>query len=121
MEIKKITYPTSLDSLNDPKNDNIDIIVELEDGFSYTMVVATPKNLYKLMEREDQFFLSSGPPMLFVKKLTEENIFKVVQDFATDNAYWLKSYFLAADHDIKSLDQLNDRLKEQVREVHDAE
>jgi hypothetical protein len=121
LEIRKIIYPTSLNSLKDPENDNVDIIVELEDGFSYTMVVATPKNLYTLMENEDQFFLSSGPPMLFVKKLTEDNIYKVVQEFATNNAYWLKSYYLAADHDIKHLNQLLARFKEQVKEVRDAE
>ncbi|MGD6964404.1 hypothetical protein ACQCVB_19560 [Fictibacillus phosphorivorans] len=115
MKITNILFVSEFDQIKDPENDSIEIIIELEDGYSYTMVVATPKNVYTVIEGEGRF-LSSGPPMLFVKKLTKESVIKVVQDFATGDAYWLKSYYLATVHDIETLDQLIDKFKDQVKE-----
>ena len=33
MKIKTIEYPTSLEKITDPFNDNIDVFVETEDGY----------------------------------------------------------------------------------------
>ncbi len=43
MKINNIIYPTSLSQLTNTKDDNIDIFVELDDGFTYTLVVCTTK------------------------------------------------------------------------------
>ncbi|WP_214481729.1 hypothetical protein [Bacillus sp. SM2101] len=45
MKIKNIEFPTALEKVKDIEDDNIDVFVELEDGMTYTLVVATPKNL----------------------------------------------------------------------------
>ena len=42
MLVKNIVFPTSLERIEDIKNDNIDIFVELENGWTYTMVLTTP-------------------------------------------------------------------------------
>lgn len=67
MNIKKIEYPTSLSEIKDITNDNIDVFVELEDGSTYVLVVATPKNLYWCMENENVDFLC-GCPQIIVKE-----------------------------------------------------
>jgi len=45
MKITNIEYPTALSQITDIKDDNIDIFVKLDDGFSYTLVVLTQKIL----------------------------------------------------------------------------
>ena len=42
MKIKTITYPTSLEKIPDPSNDNIDVFVETENGLHFTMTICTP-------------------------------------------------------------------------------
>ena len=42
MLIKTITF---IDEIKDVFNDNIDVGVEFEDGYSYTIVVGTPADL----------------------------------------------------------------------------
>ena len=44
MFIKSISFPTYLEDITDIENSNIDVFVELEDGYTYTVVVATAKN-----------------------------------------------------------------------------
>ncbi len=48
MTIRKIIYPTPLDEIVDPFNDNIDVLVELDDGNCYTTVVITPKKYFSV-------------------------------------------------------------------------
>lgn len=49
MKIRKIIYLTPLDEILDSFNDNIDVLVELDDGNCYTTVVITPKNISQLI------------------------------------------------------------------------
>lgn len=70
--IKNIKYLSPLEDEN-PLDGNLDVWAELEDGSTYSFLVATPNNIYWCMENEgiDYFF---GVPPVFVKKLTAENI-----------------------------------------------
>jgi hypothetical protein len=89
--IKRITYLSEVSELN-PENDNIDVHVALEDGREFTLVVATPNNVFWCMDNEgiDYFF---GEPMIFVKRLTLENIERAVRAIvADDNGRWLAVY-----------------------------
>ena len=52
MLIKSISFPTYLEDITDIENSNIDVFVELEDGYTYTVVVATAKNIESLMDKE---------------------------------------------------------------------
>lgn len=44
MLIKKISFPIPLKRVDDIYDDNLDVFVELEDGFEYSVTVGTPKN-----------------------------------------------------------------------------
>ena len=52
--------------------DNLDVFVENEDGYTYTIVVSTPGDLLDQMEQEKINFIMPGTPKLIVKKLTEK-------------------------------------------------
>lgn len=69
--------------------------------------MGTPINLLKLMENEKSDFLSSGDPIVIVKKMTKEIIEQAIKAYAKDDAYYLKFY--SAELDTKTLDVLNER------------
>jgi hypothetical protein len=63
----------SLESEIDPDNDNGDVALHLDDGRTYTFVVATPNNIYWCMDNEDVDYFFGEPP-LFVRRRTRENV-----------------------------------------------
>jgi hypothetical protein len=90
-KIRRIDYLSEPQEIN-PENDNIDVHVLLEDGREFTFVVATPNNVYSCMDNEgiDYFF---GEPMLFVKKLSDENIRRAISAIVDESeGHWLKTY-----------------------------
>ena len=60
MIVKEISFPTPLTDIEDIYNDNIDVLVDLENGRSYTVVVGTYKNILSLMDKENSNFLPPG-------------------------------------------------------------
>lgn len=114
MKIKKISYPTPLCNIQEIDNDNIDIFVELEDGNNYTVVVATPKNIAGLMEKNNKSYFDPGPPMIIVSELTEKNIIDALKSFCEGDAYWLKEYYLSGVFSIDILDEMINAEKEKV-------
>ncbi len=91
MAIKSIEYRSAFSECN-PENDNIDVHVVLEDDREFTFVVATPNNIFWCMDNEgiDYFF---GEPILFVKRLTKENIERALRALVDeDGGKWLKVY-----------------------------
>ncbi len=86
-----IIYPTSLEQIN-PDNDNIDILVQTENGKQYIFVVATPDNLKYLMNKENISFLKPGLPFLFVEKLTYTNIDNVVKSILEEDEKLIRIY-----------------------------
>ena len=121
MEIKKIWYPTRLETLPDIYNDNIDVHVSLDDEFCddhdrfcYVLVVGTPQNLSELMDQwETDFFPPVDPPFIIVRKLTEEIIEQAIRAFVDkkEDAYWLKLYHVTSEIDIRAINAAIDRLK----------
>lgn len=105
MKLAKITFPTDLEEIGDVSNDNIDVFVELEDGNTYTLVVATPLNIMQLMEKDDLNYLEPGPPMIIVKELTFDTISTAVKAFCEGDAYWLKEYYVSGNFEISILDE----------------
>ena len=51
MFIKSISFPTYLEDITDIENSNIDVFVKLEDTYTYTMVVATAKNIESFLNQ----------------------------------------------------------------------
>ena len=74
MLIKSIRFPTYLEDITDIENSNIDVFVELEDAYTYTVVVAIAKNLESLMDKEKMNYFGPGHPFIIVKKLTKETM-----------------------------------------------
>ena len=105
MKVQKIEILSDLlYDLKDIEDYNSDVLVELENGQDYIVVVATPKNLLSLMNNEKSDFLSPGDPMIVVKQFTKEIIEKTIQAYAADDAYWLKFY--TSDINVKILDAI---------------
>jgi hypothetical protein len=96
MVIKSISFPTYLEDSRDIENSNIDVFVELEDGYTYTVVVATAKNIESLMDKEKMNYFEPGHPFIIVKKLTKDIIEETLKAYAENNdGYWLKLYHFA--------------------------
>ena len=95
MLIKSISFPTYLEDITNIENSNIDVFVELEDSYTYTVVVATAKNIESLMDNENMNYFEPGHPFIIVKKLTKEIITEAIEAYAADDAYWLKLYHFA--------------------------
>jgi predicted nucleotidyltransferase len=95
MLIKSISFPTYLEDITNIENSNIDVFVELEDAYTYIVVVATAKNIESLMDKEKINYFEPGYPFIIVKKLTKEIITEAVEAYASDDAYWLKLYHFA--------------------------
>ena len=78
----RIEYVSPEEEVN-PEDDNVDIHVRLDDGRVYSVLVATPNNIYSCMENEsiDYFF---GVPPLFVKRLTRDNVERAVRALMCD-------------------------------------
>jgi translation initiation factor IF-1 len=53
MKIESIEFLSNIDDILD---ENVDVAVKLEDGHTYVVVVATQKNLCKLMEGQKVIF-----------------------------------------------------------------
>ena len=73
-----------------PENDNVDILVRLDDGREYVLLVATPNNIYQCMDNEatDHYF---GVPPLLVRTLTLTAIERAVVALLED-PQWLGVY-----------------------------
>lgn len=111
--IKKISFPSSLKYVEDIYDDNLDVVVELEDGSEYIVTVATPKNFLTLMNRHEMDFLEPGCPFVIVRKLTMEVIEKAIDAHTQDNAYWLKLHHFSESIEsdmFKKLQEDDDKL-----------
>ncbi|MGZ4134860.1 MAG: hypothetical protein ACXVPC_06840 [Tumebacillaceae bacterium] len=95
MKIVSIEYPSALWHVVDIYNDNIDVFVTLEDGFTYVMVVTTPLFMLRYMDQEGLDYIPAAPPQIVVRSLTEENIRKAIETYAENNAYWLKLHHVS--------------------------
>jgi hypothetical protein len=52
MLVREICFVSPLEDVRDIEDYNIDVLVELETGYTYTVVVGTPKPLISLMDKE---------------------------------------------------------------------
>jgi len=77
--------------IEDIYNSNIEVFVTLEDGFTLTIIVGTPKNLEYLMKKNNVNFYGPGLPWIIVQKLTKEIIQEAIKAYIDNmpNGYWL--------------------------------
>ena len=79
----ELFFPTLPDG-DDPSEDNLDVCLTLEDGTEYTLTVATPECVKRLMAHDGTTYLRPGMPMLFVDSLKEECIRGLVDELVQD-------------------------------------
>jgi hypothetical protein len=103
MKINDIDFVTDLDE--NPGSEKL-VLVDLEDGRNYLVMVNTPQNLLRQMEKKESNFRKPSVPLIIVRALTREVVKQAI--YAEDDAYWLKSY--GAISDTRTLDVLYDRL-----------
>ncbi len=60
MLVRKISFvrPNLLEEIPDIEDYNLNVFIELEDGYTYTVVIATAKNILSLMDKEKLIQLS---------------------------------------------------------------
>ena len=107
MLIKSIRFEPELEDIEKRDDDNVDAIIELNDGYEYIVPVITHKNILSLINNERSDFLFPMDPMIVVKELTMDNIERAIKAYAKDDAFWLKLYHLASGIDIKTLNILS--------------
>ena len=95
-----------IDEITDIENDSIDVCVESEDGYTYTVSIATTKNLLQRMDQEKSNFSNPSELVIVVRKLTQEIITEALEAYAEDNAFWLKLHQFASKIDISVFDEL---------------
>ena len=76
-------------NVKDVFDNNTDVVVKLDDGHEYVVVVATQKDLLTLMDNERSDFRFPGDPMIIVKKMTKEVVEEVIKSYAEGDAYYL--------------------------------
>jgi hypothetical protein len=103
MKIKRIEFAHEI---RDPYMDNVDVFVENEDGYTYTIVVSTPGDLVDQMEQEKTNFIIPDTPKIIVKKLTEQIVREAIQAYAENDGYWLKLCQFGDDIDISILNKM---------------
>uniref|UniRef100_UPI004056DA66 hypothetical protein n=1 Tax=Candidatus Electrothrix sp. TaxID=2170559 RepID=UPI004056DA66 len=99
------------------ENSNIDVFVELEDAYTYTVVVATAKNIESLMDKERMNYFEPGYPFIIVKKLI---IYEAIQAYASDEAYWLKLDHFAGKVDTAVFNQLQAEHMNYLKELDNS-
>ena len=101
MKVINIRIPYDLESI-DIENDEIDVFVDTEDGYSYVLSMATPKYIQSRMDYEKKNFYGPGYPLIVVNKLTPEIFEQAVKGFAEeekeDGGYWLKVHHFGGWH-----------------------
>lgn len=95
-----------LDEITDIENDSIDVCVDSEDGYTFTVSMATPKYLLQRMEKEKSNFSKPSELVIVVRKLTQEIITEALEAYAEDDAFWLKLHQFAIEIDISVFDKL---------------
>src|SRR6476660_2260429 len=105
MKLKRIEFAHEI---TDPHMDNVDVFVENEDGYTYTIVVSTPGDLVDQMEQEKINFIRPNTPQIIVKKLTEPIVREAIEAYAKNDGYWLKLCQFGDDIDISVLNKLEE-------------
>ncbi len=91
MKVISIEYPVPLEKC-DATKDNIDVFVKLESEKNYCITIATSE---WMREYIGDSYLPCGAPMIVVKRLDKTLIEKVINEYAEDDAYWLRVYSMS--------------------------
>jgi hypothetical protein len=97
LKISSINYPTPLEAC-DVICDNIDVFVKLENKKEYCVTIAT---IEWIIQNMDNGFLEPGAPNIIVSKLDAEIIENALNEYALEDAYWLRVFSLSYGDQIR--------------------
>ena len=118
MLVKKISFPTYLEDSQGIENSNIDVFVEVEDGYTFTVIVGTAKNIEYLMDKWKTNYFPPGEPFIIVKELTQEIIEETIKAYVEENdGYWLKLHHFLRDIDKSVFNKLQAEHTEYLNEL----
>ena len=81
-----VFFPTPIESIADPTNDNVDVCVTTADGQTYTLVFITPDNLKFLMESNREDHISPLFKYIVVKRIDEGMIRRALDEIVRDRS-----------------------------------
>jgi len=120
MKIIKIEYPTKLEEIEDVLNDHIDVFVEMDNGWHFTLTVCTPNFYSSQMDKEHVNFMVAAPPDIIVRELTEKNIREALESFCADDGYWMKLYYLAGMLDTPEFNQMMNETINSIEKTNES-
>ena len=115
MFIRKIRI---IDEIVDIENDCVDLCVESENGYSFTVSVATTKFLLEKMRKRNKNFVEPDDLVILVRKLTEEIITEALYAYAENDGFWLKLHHFANEIDISVFDKLQEESRKESIEFN---
>ena len=86
-----VFFPTPIEGITDPTNDNVDVCVTTANDEAYTLIFITPDNLKSLMESDHEDFISPSFKYIVVKRIDEGTIRRALDEIVCDSA--LLSYY----------------------------
>ena len=95
-----------LDEITDIENDSIDVCIDSENGYTFTVSIATTKHILQRMDEEKSNFSNPNELIIVVRKLTQEIITEALEAYTEDNGFWLKLHEFASEIDISVFDEL---------------
>ena len=75
LRLESLSLPEEIN----PENDNVDVVVYLNNGRAYTLLIATPQGLIRCMRNENVEHFFSYPPPLVVSTLDEIHVSGAVE------------------------------------------
>jgi uncharacterized FAD-dependent dehydrogenase len=105
-----------LSTIEDIENDSIDVCVDSEDGYTYTVSLCTPKYFLQQMDQETNNFFQPGQMEIIVRKLTKEIITEAIEAYAENNAFWLKLHHFGIEIDSSVFDELQAKHEKELIE-----
>jgi hypothetical protein len=95
-----------LDEIVDSENDSIDVCVDGEDGYTYTISICTIKYILRKMDQENSNFCNPRDFVIIVRRLTPEIIAETIKVYSEDDGFWLKLHHFVSEIDISVFDKL---------------
>ena len=81
-----VFFPTPIESIADPTNNNVDVCVTTANGEAYTLVFITPDNLRSLMEANREDHISPSFKYTVVKRIDEGMIRRALDVIVRDRS-----------------------------------
>ena len=101
-----ITNIRIIDEILDVENDSIDVCIDSEDGYTFTVSIATIQYVLERMNSEKSNFFKPEDWYIIVRKLTQEIITETLEAYAEKDGFWLKLHHFASSIDNSVFDQL---------------